>query len=219
MRHFLLGTLALSVLTASTARAENQIWTAAFVQARPGPTGINGWLDLHARRRPDGMLGIVRPGIGYTFSKLLTAHVGYAYVPNITDAGANRYEQRTWQHVLVSHAVNDAVKLAGRVRLEQRFGSGDDIGHRLRVQARAQWQPSAGLALQLIVHNELFVGLNNTDWAAKSGYDQNRMFLGVGTDTKVKGVRVEAGYLNVVLANDAPLVHAIAVNLVTTLSL
>lgn len=216
MRPVVLLALFTLLVSERTAHAENQIWTATFVQARPGPTGVTGWLDLHARRRPDGMLGIVRPAVGYTFSKLFAAHVGYAYVPTITDAGGNRREQRSWQQVIVSPAI-DAIKSQLRLRLEQRFGSGDDIGHRVRVLGRIQWQPSPDLAVQLVGWDELFIGLNDTDWTAKSGYDQNRLFVGLGTDTAVRGLRVEAGYVSVVLANDAPLVHAIAINVSATL--
>ena len=44
------------------------------------------------------------------------------------------------------------------------------------------------------------------------------MFVGVGTDTKLKGVRVEVGYLNVVLRRDTQVDHAIALNVSTTLA-
>lgn len=201
--------------TAGTARADNQIWSALFVQARPGDTGITGWLDLHGRRREDGTLAIVRPGIGYTFGKALSAHVGYAYVPLVTDEGEDRREHRSWQQIIANHAIG-SVKLQGRGRLEQRFGSGDDIGHRVRLLARGQWQPDAETNLQLVAWDELFLGLNETDWGTPQGFDQNRLFVGLGTDAKLKGVRVEAGYLNVVLRRDTQIDHALAVNLFVT---
>lgn len=201
-----------SLVLPSVTHADNQLWTAAFVQVRPGPTGLTGWLDLHTRRRADSTLGIVRPGIGWTFSPALAVHAGYAYVPTLTDAGPNRREQRTWQQVILGHAVG-ATKLLARGRLEQRFGAGDDVQHRLRVLARGQWQPKPDLGLQLVVWDELFVGINDADWGPLAGYDQNRLFMGLGTDSKVKGVRVEAGYQIVHLRGDGPLVHVLAVNM------
>jgi hypothetical protein len=195
------------------AAADTQIWTAMYVQARAADTGPTGWLDLHARRRGDGILYIVRPGAGYTFSKALALHAGYAWVPVITDEGANRSEHRAWEQVIVNHPVGDAVKLQGRARLEQRFGAGDDIGHRLRLLARGQWAPSPSLPLQLVVWDELFLGFNETDWGAPRGYDQNRAFVGLGADTKLRGIRVEAGYMNVVLRRDTQVDHVVAINL------
>lgn len=200
----------------SVAHADNQLWNAAFVQARSGPTGLTGWLDLHYRRRADSSLAIIRPGLGWTFSPALAVHAGYAYIPTVTDAGPNRREQRAWQQVIYTHAAG-AAKFQVRGRLEQRFGSGDDIGHRVRVFVRGQYQPSPDVNLQIVGWNETFVGLNDVDWGPVSGYDQNRLFVGVGTDTKLRGVRVEAGYLNVHLRGDAPLVHALGVNLFATI--
>jgi hypothetical protein len=196
----------------SVARADNQFFTAAFIQARSGPTGLTGWLDLHARRRADSTLAIIRPAIGWTFSPALAIHAGYAYVPTLTDAGANPHEQRTWQQVILGHTIG-ATRLQARGRLEQRFGAGDDVQHLLRMLARGQWQPNADLALQLVVWDELFVGINDADWGPLAGYDQNRLFMGLGTDSKIKGVRVEAGYQSVHLRGDAPRVHVLGVDL------
>lgn len=202
------------------ARADNQIWNAAIIQARTGAGGgPTLWLDTHARRRADGTLFIVRPALGYTFSPALAVHAGYAWIPLLTDEGGNRSEHRSWQQVIYNHAVGSALKLQGRARLEQRFAPmGDDIGHRIRLLARGQWAASPSIPLQLVVWDELFLGLAATDWGAPSGYDQNRLFVGLGGDLHVKGVRVEIGYVNVVLRRDTQIDHVLAVNLVATLA-
>ncbi len=208
LRWIVLAALALP----GVAHADNQTFTAAFIQARSQPTGLTGWLDLHARRRADSTLGIIRPGIGWTFSPALALHAGYAYIPTLTDAGGNRREQRAWQQFVLGHAAGPA-KYQLRGRLEQRFGSGDDVAHRVRVFARGQWQPRSSVPLQLVVWDEAFFGINDADWGPLAGYDQNRLFMGLGTDTKLDGVRVEAGYQLVHLRGNAPLVHVLAVNL------
>lgn len=214
--------LAVVVLVAlalpSVAAADNQVWTAAFIQARPGPTGVTGWLDLHGRRRADGLLGIVRPGLGYTFSKEIAVYVGYGWVPLAADEADTRAEHRTWQQAIYTRDLTPAVKAQARFRLEQRFGpaEGDDMGHRIRLFGRAQW--SSSRLFQLVVWDELFLGLNDT-MVGPSGLDQNRLFVGVGADTLVSGVRVEVGYMNIVLWRDETQTdHAIAANLFMTLT-
>jgi hypothetical protein len=51
--------------------------------------------------------------------------------------------------------------------------------------------------LQLVATNELFYQFNDLDWGPEAGIEQNRFFIGVGADTAIKGVRVDAGYMNV----------------------
>lgn len=208
----------LAVLTATpVAHADRQIWTAAFLQARPDPTGITMWADVHGRRRADGLLAIVRPGLGWTFGPALAVHAGYAFVPTLVDEGDDRREQRIWQQVIWSHAQGLA-KFQVRGRLEQRFSaSGDDLGHRARVFLRAQAAPWAEVPVQLVGWDEIFIGLNETDWRQPQGFDQNRLFLGFGTDTALKGVRVEAGYMNINLRH-GPTDHALGVNLLAMLA-
>jgi hypothetical protein len=46
-----------------------------------------------------------------------------------------------------------------------------------------------------VATNELFVGLNDTRWSQRSGYDQNRAFVGGAWQASGK-LRIEAGYMN-----------------------
>ncbi len=50
--------------------------------------------------------------------------------------------------------------------------------------------------LSLIGYDELFFGLNDTDWGARSGFDRNRLFLGVGWRLGKSRHSLEIGYLN-----------------------
>lgn len=210
---------ALAASPSATARAESQVWTALFAQGRLGrASGPTAWFDGHARRRGDGTLFLLRPGLGYTLSPALTAHVGYAYIPRLADEGANRYEHRLWQQVIWSQPVGAAARVQVRGRLEQRFGGGDEIGNRARVFLRGQWAPTARVPIQLVVWDEVFWQLDDTDWGPVAGFDQNRGFVGVGTDTRIDGVRVEAGYLNIAFRKDSQIDHAIAVNVFLTLA-
>lgn len=218
MRLFLVLVL---LLTTRTANAEKQIWTALFAQARPGATGITGWFDLHARRRAPDLVTLVRPGIGYTFNNELVAHVGYGWIETITDEGANAREHRAWQQAIYTHTLDGPNKLQARLRLEQRFRpTDDDIGHRVRIFTRGQFAPADAVNMQLVGWNELFVGLNDTEGGLASGFDQNRLFVGLGSDTVLKGVRIELGYLNVATrkGENTQIDHAVAANLFVTLA-
>ncbi len=205
--------IALSIGAASApARAESQVWTSLAAQGRLDDTGPAGWLDLHLRRRGDSTLLIVRPAIGYAITKSFLVHAGYAYVPAFSDEGDDRVEHRIWQQLLGNITASPAVKLQARLRVEQRFGPAEGIAHRVRALARAQWAPSSTYPLQVVVWDELFVQLDDESWGPIAGYDQNRGFVGLGADTQLRGVRVEAGYLNVV--GRARTDHAVSVNLV-----
>lgn len=222
LRATLIAALLASVAP-TPARAEGQLWTAVFLQARQSAdAGALGWLDLHARRRGDGTLFIVRPAVGYAFGKVIAAHVGYASVALDADEGDTTVEHRAWQQAVWTPDVSDTVKVQIRPRFEQRFRAGDpDIGYRARLLLRAQVAPTTR-PFQLVVTDEVFYALNDTAGPAggsglSSGFDQNRAFLGLGVDTALKGVRVEAGYLNVVLRRDgAAIDHAFTVNLIAT---
>ena len=217
MPRVVLVALLLVAAAPQRAAAELQTWTALFAQARLGEkAGPTLWLDLQERRRSDSTLFIVRPGLGYTFSPAFSAFIGYAYIPAVLDVGDNVHEQRTWQQVIWNHAFAPSMKVQGRARFEQRFGPGDDVGYRLRLLARGQVAPLSTLPLQLVVHDELFLGVNDTDWAAKSGFDQNRLFVGLGADTKLEGVRVELGYMSVYLNAQDRFDNIVAANVILT---
>lgn len=71
----------------------------------------------------------------------------------------------------------------------------------------------------LIGWNETFYAFNDTDWGARSGYDQNRLFVGGGW-TIQKNLRLEGGYLfNHVRREAAPNSNNHAVSLTLSVKL
>ncbi len=208
---------ALLVGLTSPARAdETQVWESLTVMGRSGKdSGLAGWFDFHARRRDTGTLFILRPGLGYAFSPEVIVHVGYAYIPVVIEGAPNPKEQRTWQQLLWNIPASDQLKLQLRLRAEQRFGAGDDVGFRARGLVRAQYQPSMGFPLQLVSTNEIFYQFNDLDWGPEAGFDQNRFFIGVGAETAIKGVRIDAGYMNVLFSDRMD--HVLAINLIANL--
>ena len=180
------------------ASGDNQAWNAV---ALAGPveqdSRLQIWFDGHARFRDDGSelgVSIIRPALGWRFSDRWTFWTGYARVTSHL-SGPDIEEDRLWQQATFPIARVFGGNLSGRTRLEQRRrNTGDQTGHRLRQFVR--WaRPVSETKLSVIVWAELFVGLNDTDWGQRSGFDQNRLFTGVGWQFTPK-LRLEGGYLN-----------------------
>lgn len=191
---------------ASSAHAQDdsdfQAWSAVFLTAKPSEDSrFLLWFDGHARFRDDaGRLGvsILRPGVGWRFSDKLDVWAGYARIVSRADGAPDVEEDRLWQQA--TYPVTNVLggRLTGRTRLEQRFrGTGDDTGYRLRQFAR--WEKRfEGTPFSALVADELFVNVNDADWGQRSGFDQNRLFVG-GALHLSKRARFEGGYLNNIL--------------------
>lgn len=176
-----------------------QAWTALAVS---GPVEKDSrfllWFDGHARFRDDASelgVSIIRPGIGWRINDNLDAWLGYARVVSRSDTAPNVEENRIWQQATYSLPQIFGGNFSGRTRLEQRFrDTGDDTGWRVRQFIR--WErPFVGSEFSIVAWDEVFVGVNDTDWGQRSGFDQNRLFLG-GAWRFSNRARLEVGYLN-----------------------
>lgn len=187
---------------------DNNAW---FMFATSGKINADSkllyWFDGHARFGDDARhlrTSIIRPGIGWQYSDALKLFVGYARVTGHRNGNPDIDEDRIWQQALYKIAPFAGGNWSGRTRLEQRFRNdlGDDTGHRIRQFVR--WgKPLKDSKLAMVFWDEVFIGLNDTDWGQKSGFDQNRAFFGLGyafgkTALGQKG-RVEIGYMNNVI--------------------
>jgi hypothetical protein len=153
-------------------------------------------LEAQARFRDDAGdfdQSIVRPGIGYAISDELTVWLGYGWFRISPEGGSDFDEHRIWQQLSWSRNF-DPVRLTTRTRFEQRFREdGDDTGGRFRQKIRVDHPLSS--QFDLVIHDEVFVNLNSTDWGARSGFNQNRGFAGFRWNANPH-VRLEIGYLN-----------------------
>jgi len=207
-RSLIISSAALALLATSTpAQDLNHDVGAWFAAAGQGSIESGGektrwrwWFDAHARFL-DGSEGvdqsIVRPGFGYDLSKRSTLWLGYGWIYS-DPAGTDAYdEHRIWQQYTWAkdYAANNFFL---RSRLEQRFlETGDDVGWRFRQFFKVSYPFSFEPRLTLAAYEEVFVNFNDTDWGAEAGFDQNRLFAGLGwTLDREKHVRVELGYLN-----------------------
>lgn len=196
-------------------RGEFQIWNAVLSTVHFSPTAPRAalWLDVHARRGDAGTVHILRPGGGFVVRDWLSLWGGYAWIPTFDENAGRRDEHRLWQQVVFGHTAGDFTFQA-RTRFEQRFSEGgDDVGFRLRQFIRINWQPHEETPVGVALWDELFLGLNEPDWGAPRGFDQNRLFLGPFLKV-APWARFEAGYLFAYLDRDPNVrAHVLAFNL------
>ncbi len=190
------------VSTALAAEATPGAWGGALIQAdvpsslRKG-RGPRLWLDLHGRSSGAGFVGIARPAAGWALGRGFTVYAGYAWIGTVSD-DLLVHEHRVWEQAVWAPPIKDW-SLTLRPRLEQRFLDGQaEVAHRARLWGRVgvPLAPRVGL----VVHDEVFVGLGATP-GTKSGFDQNRLFLGPFFPL-AEGGRVEVGYLHTFLDRD-----------------
>ena len=202
-------------------RSEFHQWTALLSTGRlkQGPPGMTFWFDAHARRGDSNTVLILRPGVGAQLTPWLTLWAGYAWVPTFGDRSrGTTHEHRVWEQITLSHQTA-GWSFQSRTRLEQRVSdAGDDVGHRIREFVRVNWQPDANFPMGAAFWDEIFIGLNNTDWGAPKGFDQNRLFLGPFLNP-LPWARLEMGYLFAYLdrGNADLAAHVLAVNLFVSL--
>ena len=190
---------------------EFQNWTGVLGQVDIGESPWVFAYDAHGRRFSGATGVLVRPGIGYKFAKGWTGYLGYAWTPVFSDDSPAQHEHRVWQQVIGSGSFGSAGRWAVRPRFEQRASTQDEgIAYRIRLFLRGSYAVRPNL--WLVAWDELFVGLNDVAWGPQTGYDQNRLFLGVAFPQTI-GPRFEIGYLLVNLERDNnDTNHALAVN-------
>jgi hypothetical protein len=224
-----LGLLTGVVLVGLDARADAQdtevdpqVWGALSGIAELGSEGVRpaAWLDVQLRRSDAATTHILRPGLGLAVDSWLSVWTGYAYIPTIRDADDVVIdEHRLWQQLILQQV--GPVSLQSRSRFEQRFHeAGDDVGFRLRQLVRIAFQPAAEVPLGIVAWDELFLGLASTDWGARGGFDQNRLFAGVYAPFQAAG-RMEAGYVFLYQDRgvDSLVAHILLLNWVATVSI
>lgn len=191
--------LALLSLAAPAAAAEEdaQLWTTLSASGEVA-RNVDLSLEWIARFSDDrGRLYEMEMGflVGTEISKGVSASAGYVRVPSYSTGGSTNIEDRLRQQVAADLGRIGRGKLSGRVRLEQRFRGGSDIGFRLRPQIAFSLPLNAKGATALRLSHESFVPLNSTDWGQDPGYERMRNFIGLRRAVSSR-LSVEGGYLN-----------------------
>ena len=178
---------------------DNRVWLNLNAQG-PLPFEKFAWyVELQPRAREEGEALdqlLSRVAVWYKLTPQSSLWLGYG---NIRTHGAKSGivdENRLWQQYTHNFKIFDDIGMLSRTRLEQRrLENGHDIGFRVRQMIRLTKPFEAHPQLSLVGSNEIFFNFNDTDWGARSGFDQNRLFFGLGYALAPK-IRIEAGYLN-----------------------
>lgn len=192
-------TLAALLLAVPAAAQDVQSWNTLLLQG-PVDGKLLLWAELQPRFTNDvDRMGqfIARTGVGVRLKNDIDLHVGYHYQHNNPSPGVTSDEHRFWQQVMAPVVRRDnGFALITRWRLEQRtFENRNDLGWRLRIQWRVQ-QPLHGKgSAGPLAWSETFLALNDTDWGARGGFDQQRSFVG-WLQPLGKRLNLEAGYMH-----------------------
>lgn len=138
---------------------------------------------------------LIRPGIGYAVTDHSSVWIGYTHVINFPAAGDNIHEDRFWQQYMWK-GQSPIGEFTSRSRFEQRWQTnGNETGGRFRQMFKLSWPLPFYQPVSLVGWDEVFVNLNDTNWGARQGFDQNRGFAGFGYRV-LPPVLVEIGYMN-----------------------
>ena len=160
---------------------------------------------------------IVRPSVGWALSDSTSVWLGYGWIRDYPAGRSDIDENRIFQQLLWNGSVG-RWSVQSRTRLEQRFlETGDDVGWRFREFVKVLYPLLGSERLRFAAYDELFLNLNSTDWGADSGFDQNRLFVGLNAPLdSARSVQAELGYLNRYLkpsSRRGRMDHIVSVNL------
>lgn len=184
-----------------TSTSDSQFWTSitAMLPASKQSPKLRYWLEIQNRVGEDmSQLSqlLIRPGIGYEVAPHLSAWLGYARIYTTAPfSNSPSDENRIWQQLLWSKAYTQ-IQATVRSRLEERFiNTNLHTGWRFRQMFKIAYTLPRHDKHSLVVNNETFFHLNDFNHQNNQGYDQNRLFVGLGYKTS-KQSTVEIGYLN-----------------------
>jgi hypothetical protein len=181
-------------------RTDIQSWS--LVTAQVNLDSDKKWL-LYAEAQPrigDNISRLerllLRPALGYNFTKSTTFYLGYAWTPTFMNSDYDedfRNEQRIWQQVLYKHELL-GLSWQHRLRQEQRFiDDASSASNRTRYLLRGSYRIAEAYDAGLTGYNELFVTENSVERGPRAGFDRDRFFFG---SYLVSGPgRYEIGYL------------------------
>ena len=203
--HYLcfLGAVLLSpAIVLADTETKSSLWTMSLNRFQ-FTEQYRGFLDIQPRFTVEDVPGgdngsidtvLIRGALGYQLNSNLGIYQGYAIIPTYDP---DRVEHRSFQELLAKQSLIGASVLVHRLRFEQRFIEGvNDTSLRFRYFARFTY-PLNGIHdnLSLAINEEVFIHLNDTDGGPQSGFNQNRLFIGLNYKVS-RNLAFEVGYQN-----------------------
>jgi hypothetical protein len=156
------------------------------------------WLEGQARFDDHNWVtwyqGMVRAAVGYSLSDRATIWAGYTWLPTHNIGKTFVSQQDVWpafRYILPTSFGT----ITFRTMIESNFIQGADVRFRPRQMVRFLHPFDFEPRLSFIAWDELFIRINSTQYGGKSGFDQNRAFVGLGW-TFNSTFRSELGYMN-----------------------
>lgn len=178
---------------------ENFTLTGHFYNSQHEKTPYKYWLEAQQRNGDDiSRISqvLLRPGLGYVLNTHFSVWVGAAWIATSYPLTNSPFdENRLWQQLLWNK-LDDNLNLMNRLRIEERsVNSRFKTAYRLRnlfkvvipIYNQSQWY--------YVLGDELFWSMNDYLGQQGRGFDQNRLFIGLGHNL-TKEVLAEIGYMN-----------------------
>ena len=196
IRHFITASL-LIFATSAHAESDTSSWTNVTVI---GSAGRAAYFIEVQPRVGNGVSSLqqvlFRGAIGAPLSSKATVYGGYSHILNSPENAPGSNEERLFGQLSWTVGRIGAGTLSSRTRLEhRRVSNGQDTGWRLREMVRYVHPIANSNSPRALVWAEPFIAFDDTDWGARSGFDQLRSFAGLEISLPGKST-LEAGYMN-----------------------
>lgn len=158
---------------------------------------LSAWVQVEPRL-DDNLRGmhqlIVLPGVSYQLKDWIALEGAYGYFPGWPESGGMLWEHRLIQQTTLSKKFGK-LKTVLRARIEERFiETAEDPSVRNRYRLLLE-HPIKHSPWYITGFDEFFINLNSPENGPKAGYDQNRVYLGIGRYLgKKRLAQVDGGY-------------------------
>lgn len=187
----------------STVNQDFRLWSPVYLTF-PLSSSFIGYMEVNPRFGDDvselDQL-ILRPAVGYKLTDHFSLWQGYAWVGSYQPRFIE--ENHVFQQLLYRRTL-PFVKVLSRTRLEERFiENTDGTAVRARTMLRGDFPLPDAPEWAIVVYDELFVNLNAVGNGPDSGFDQNRLFLGMNRQFS-EHFNMDLGYQMQALNNRQP---------------